>query len=363
MGRLEELRLGAIEDRIDAELALDRGTRLVPELESLVAAHPLRERPRGQLMLALYRSGRQADALDRYRAWSASVRDELGLEPSEGLRELERAILTHDPALGSPARFRPRVRDRRLRRVALAALVAAGAAAAAAAIMMRGGTEAAVSGDSLAKIDVATNRIVGSVSVGHDPGQVALVRDLVFVASAGDHTLTRIDTAAGASRVSGAYDAGGSLVGAGLGLWVASENRAEVSSVEPDSLAALGRVGIRGNLAQVFLALGGGSLWVSEYAPPAVTRWSLLTLRLQRRFPLPAQQVPMGIAFGHGASWLAVAGSDELLRIDAVTGETSRIAVGFGPSGIAYGFDSVWSTMVGDGTVWRIYRRRSASAT
>jgi predicted ATPase/DNA-binding SARP family transcriptional activator len=98
-GRLEELRLGAVEDRIDAELALGRHVELVAELERLVAAEPLRERLRRQLMLALYRSGRQADALAAFRDLRRSLRDELGLEPGQELQELQRAILRQDDAL------------------------------------------------------------------------------------------------------------------------------------------------------------------------------------------------------------------------------------------------------------------------
>ena len=97
--RLEELRLSAVIDRVDAELALGRGAELVPELQTLVVENPLRERLRGQLMLALYRSGRQADALAVYRDTRELLDDELGLEPSRDLQELERAILQHDPAL------------------------------------------------------------------------------------------------------------------------------------------------------------------------------------------------------------------------------------------------------------------------
>jgi DNA-binding SARP family transcriptional activator len=100
IARLEDLRLAAIEDRVDAELALGRHGSLTGELEALVSEHPLRERPHGQLMLALYRSGRQAEALDVYRRLRRSLVGELGLEPGPALQELERAILTHDPALG-----------------------------------------------------------------------------------------------------------------------------------------------------------------------------------------------------------------------------------------------------------------------
>jgi predicted ATPase/DNA-binding SARP family transcriptional activator len=97
--RLEEERLGALGDRIDCELALGRHEDVIPELETLVREHPLRERLRAQLMLALYRSGRQADALAAYQQARRTLAEELGLEPGGELQELERAILNHDPAL------------------------------------------------------------------------------------------------------------------------------------------------------------------------------------------------------------------------------------------------------------------------
>ena len=100
--RLEELRLEAVEDRIEADLALGRGD-VVPELEALIAEHPLRERLRGQLMLALYRSGRQAEALSAYRDARRALVDELGIEPGRELRELEQAILRQDAELDAPA--------------------------------------------------------------------------------------------------------------------------------------------------------------------------------------------------------------------------------------------------------------------
>jgi DNA-binding SARP family transcriptional activator/class 3 adenylate cyclase len=99
--RLEELRLGALERRIEADLALGRHADLVGELESLVSHHPFRERLRAQLMLALYRSGRQADALESYRAARRELMDELGLEPGQVLQDLEREILQHDQRLAA----------------------------------------------------------------------------------------------------------------------------------------------------------------------------------------------------------------------------------------------------------------------
>ena len=97
--RLEEARTGAIEDRIDVDLALGRDVELLPELEALVARNPYRERFRGQLMLALYRAGRQADALAVFQAARHVLVEELGLEPGRELRELEAAILVQEPAL------------------------------------------------------------------------------------------------------------------------------------------------------------------------------------------------------------------------------------------------------------------------
>ena len=97
IARLDELQLTALEERIDADLALGRDGELAGELEALVARHPLRERLRGQLMLALYRSDRQAEALHVYQEGRLALAQEVGLEPSHGLQRLERRILEQDP--------------------------------------------------------------------------------------------------------------------------------------------------------------------------------------------------------------------------------------------------------------------------
>jgi DNA-binding SARP family transcriptional activator len=102
-GRLEELRVACLEEQLEADLHLGRHATVVGELEALVVEHPLRERLRGQLILALYRSGRQSEALAQYQAARRMLADELGLEPSPELRELERLILAHDPMLAAPA--------------------------------------------------------------------------------------------------------------------------------------------------------------------------------------------------------------------------------------------------------------------
>jgi DNA-binding SARP family transcriptional activator len=99
IARLEELRLIALERRVDGDLGAGRHVELVPELEQLISEHPLRERLRSQLMLALYRSGRQAEALSAYQSARETLVDELGIEPGSALQQLQQAILQHDPSL------------------------------------------------------------------------------------------------------------------------------------------------------------------------------------------------------------------------------------------------------------------------
>jgi DNA-binding SARP family transcriptional activator len=103
IARLDELRLACLEERVEQDLGRGLGAELVAELETLVREHPLRERLRCQLMLALYRSGRQAEALDTYQKGRRALVDELGIEPGRSLRDLQQAILNQDAKLDPPA--------------------------------------------------------------------------------------------------------------------------------------------------------------------------------------------------------------------------------------------------------------------
>jgi DNA-binding SARP family transcriptional activator/ABC-type branched-subunit amino acid transport system substrate-binding protein len=145
IARLEDLRLAAIEERIDADVALGRHAELVPELEALVRRHPLRERLRGQLMLTLYHSGRQAEALEGYADARRALVDELGIEPGPALRELQRGILAQDPELSAPRRpvaLRMRRRRKGGLLIALGGAALLAAAAAAAVVALTGGAGA-----------------------------------------------------------------------------------------------------------------------------------------------------------------------------------------------------------------------------
>src|SRR5215207_4932780 len=193
--RLEGLRLDAVQDRIEADLTRGRGTELVGELERLVAAEPLRERLWAQLMLALYRAGRQADALDAYRRARQTLVEQLGIEPGPELRDLERRILEQDPALGRgprvPAQL-PRSTSVRLLLVLLA-LAAVGVIVTAVLLVGGGSGRTAVPADSVAIIDLRRNAVAAAVPVLQDPGPIAAGGGLVWAINLDSQSVSRID--------------------------------------------------------------------------------------------------------------------------------------------------------------------------
>src|SRR5918999_3243608 len=172
--RLEGLRLDTVQDRIEADLTAGGGTKLVGELERLVAAEPLRERFWAQLMLALYRSGRQAEALDAYRRARQTLVSQLGIEPGPELRELERRILAHDPTLGPGPRVPVPLRRSANVRPALVLMALAAIIVVVIALLLGDGSgRTAVPADSVAIIDLRRNAVVGAIPVLQDPGPIA----------------------------------------------------------------------------------------------------------------------------------------------------------------------------------------------
>src|SRR6266566_5173899 len=224
ISQLDELRLTALMDRIDCDLALGRHEEVLGELHVLVGEHPLRERLRAQQMLALYRADRQADALDAYQQARHDLIDELGIEPSESLQRLQQAILQHDPALEMPAgtaatngmapapvataaaapaelpprsrRRRPALRRRYLVAAGLAALVAV--AATVAVLSTRGGERkppsspvSYVGSNNLAIIDPTTGKFVVDPGGGVKPGPMELVGNRLWIVTRGSGTITQ----------------------------------------------------------------------------------------------------------------------------------------------------------------------------
>ena len=193
--RLDDERRAARAERVDVALALGRHNELIPDLERAIAAEPLDEQVLGQLMLALYRNGRQADALARYRDGRQRLVEEFGIEPGAELRALEQAILRHDPALappatsetfaenGGPADSPPRAPRRRTGLAAAAAVVLIAGVATIAAVAARKAphTAAPIRGDAVAVVDAAHARLVGSVPVGSPPGAIAYGAGSIWV--------------------------------------------------------------------------------------------------------------------------------------------------------------------------------------
>lgn len=400
--RLEELRLAALEDRIDAELALAHHGGLVSELEALVDAHPTREHLRGQLMLALYGSGRQADALETYRDGRRHLADELGLEPGPELQRLERAILSQDPELDRPV---PRTSLAAIRRRRGAPLVVAGGA------LLLGATAAAwiaLSGDaelaepnSIAVIDPSSTELEAILPTGVDPAEVVVDGRSVWVANRGDDTVSKVDVKSRTVVATRSPDISiaGLAAGAG-GLWVGDTRRQKLVRLDPDlqggnrtaqvgpaeqdtigsSIAnpvavgegavwvgrgygALARVDPRtvevvddvpvGN-DPVAAATGAGAVWVVDYDDGTLARVDPQSANAVA-WTTQVGQAPVALALGEESVWVASSQSDSVSRVDPENGAvTAAIPVGRHPTGIATGAGAVWVANNLDGTVSRI---------
>ena len=336
--RLDELRLGAIEDRMDADLATGRGTELVPELEPLVSAHPLRERLRGQLMLALYRSGRQADALEAYRLGRRLLDEELGLKPNDELQRLERAILNHDPSLESPvvARVeRPSVAQGR---------------------RASSRPKAQVPPDSVALIDLERSLIVGHVLVGRRPVALAIGHGSVWVANADDGTVSRID--ADRREVIRTIGIGAPAIDLAVGtdaVWVVNGSDGTVSRIDPGADAVVETIDLRGSNELVWnptyaVDADDDSAWIAA-GPHHVLRIDPATN--EPSAIIDVGRVPVSVAVGEEAVWVATT-AERILRIERHTNTaTTEVPIGSLPVALTAGKQAVW---VADerGQVWRI---------
>ena len=409
LARLEDLRLGVQLDRIEGELALGRHAAVAGELESLAAENPYDERAHALLMLALYRSGRQADALAAYQELRRKLDDELGLQPSQELRELEAAILRQDDSLAVPARndgapaappSAPPPRGRSARTVAaVAAAAVALVGAAVTAVLLRDDSAAvAVAPNTVAVIDPKLNRVVATVQVGLGPGPIAAGAGAVWVGNIEDRTLTRIGPG---TRLVEQYvplpaTPTGLAVGAGA-VWIAHGRRGQLSRVDPtfdlvtrtfavtrtafgtstggvavgfgavwavygdSTLARVDPRSVRrtgatfAGIGPVDVVVGEGSVWVAHGGEPTVERFHPATFEEGPvRAPITVGNRPTGIAFGAGAVWVACGGDDAVSRIDPESNAVRSIPVGDEPAAVAVGAGAVWVAHAGDGTVARI---------
>jgi YVTN family beta-propeller protein len=360
VARLEELRLAAVESRVDAELAAGHGEDLVAELEGLVRTHPFRERLHGQLMRALYRAGRQAEALETYRRLRGTLDAELGLEPGPELRALEQAILRQDPDLGQPRRV-PAARRTRSRAPVLlgaAAIVLAGVAAAAVWAVSRGGGSAGLASlapNSLGLIDAGTNRITAQIPVGARPGPLAVGSGSVWVANLDDATVSRVDVRSRrVVRTIPVGDRPAGLTASGGHVWVTT-NTAGLLRIDPvfdsvETVATVGRGEVFPRLESRPVTAGFGSLWTVSPVG-TVTRVKAGGRLLSR---VDVGNGAAGIAAGAGSLWVANAADGTVSRLDPAGVATATIPVGHGPTGVAFGGGAVWVTNRVDGTLVRI---------
>jgi DNA-binding SARP family transcriptional activator len=406
IARLEELRLEAIEGRFEADLARGRHADLVTEAQALLREHPLRERLRGLLMIALYRSGRQADALGVYRE-GRQLLDEQGIEPGRELRDVEQAILRQDESLAPPsgavmrrAEVRPRRRRRALFAVVAAPVLVAGAIAAAYFVARdRHDAPARAPVNSVAIVDPASGRLRGSVTTGAGPASVATDASAVWVASPKSSTITRIDGRTHATSTIGGFPRGLDRIAAGGGRVWATERTAGLATVDVPTLTASppvplvapsgARYSVEGiahgagalwvvagdgdklvllridptservvTRAEVgarslhSIVAGRGAVWVSDLLENAVDEFDPKTLRRVHRVPVGA---PTAVALGGGSLWVTGSADDGVWRFDARDGYRTRhlIPVGRNPVAIAYGEGAAWVAL-GDGTLVRI---------
>ena len=366
--RLEELRLQATELAIDADLAAGRHREVLGELETLIAEYPLSERFHAQRMLALYRSGRQADALEAYRHARHVLVEEIGVEPGPELRELHDAILRQDGEALDLPRVRPRpppappaeeteaVPSRRSRWLVLAAALSLLAGATVFAVTRLTGP------DSLPRIDEnwvglidSEGRITDQYPVGRNPGAVVAGGGSMWVANTQDGTVTRIPPdrehtvtiPIGGSPTGMVFDAGA--------LWIADGDSRSVRQLDPGA-NTLGRSIDVGNAPRA-LAAGYGALWAASAADSAVRRVDLRT-GTSRTIPLGSSAT--AIAAGAGAIWVASEESRTVSRIEPQSGTVRTISVSSPQSAVAVGEGAVWVASRDDGTLSRIDPKTNA---
>jgi DNA-binding SARP family transcriptional activator len=357
--RLEEERLSVVMDLIDVELTLGRHQRIVPELELLVRQHPLRERLRLQLMLALYRSGRQADALAVYQDARRTLVEELGIEPGRELQDLEKAILTHDAALEAPssapaAHAKPQRSQLPVR--AVGAVVFAAVAVGALLAFALGSKHSrafALAKNSVGFIDADSGKVTRSYAVGRSPRAVEVTRDSVWVANGRDRTVTRIRRTTGESVT---IPVGGhpiDLVFDRDTIWVLTLENTVVpvdpryDEARPSSVIPVGWRTQPGYRGAGRVAAGGGYLWITA---PGSTVIRVDPANRSGRLPIVPDSGARGpIVFHDDEAW--VAGAGDIVPIAAASGTPGGPISAGAARGLAFGDGTLWVVSGGPGHI------------
>ena len=327
------------------------------ELEALVRDHPFRERLFGQLMLALYRAGRQAEALGAYRDAQRRLATELGMEPGSQLRELEQRILQHDPSLDAPRRI-PRGADRSPRRGLAAALVLLACAGVAVAVLLLTGSSSNPDGgpeatDRLVGIDVRSGNPASPIALTGPPAALTVDADSVWAADSDGETVARISPSSGAvvDRIPIAGQPG-SLAAGGGAVWAASTLGGTIQRIDRDTgrVTQTVRLGAD-NVAAI--AFGDGALWAADTTQRALVEIDPRTGSLGRTIKLDLR--PTALVAGGGSIWVADQSSSSVEELDPATGSVrARVQTGNGPAALAVGAGAVWVANSVDSTVSKI---------
>ena len=373
LSRLKELRLAALEARVDADLALGREAAITGDLESLINANPYRERFRAQLMLALYRAGRQAEALAVYADTRRLLIDELGIEPGEQLRELHGAVLAQDPGLRpagpawneSAGTGRPRVMPpgtprrpgwRRLALLSAAGLVAA--AATLAGTLVPGNPNPAagpgtIQPGSVAFIDAQSGRLVGDVPAGPSVGFIRVGLGSVWEME-DSGVLLQIDprTRHVTDSIAVGVNPGDVAVGAGA-VWITDKNSQTLLRISPQygeiTRIPLPAQGLSSPDVGGGVAIGAGSVWVAE-GLSRIVRIDPASGRVESTVSVPDARE---VAFGDGAIWVAASDIGVLTKVDPRTGAVVATArIGPWICCIAVGGGYVWAA--NDTGIWKL---------
>jgi ABC-type transport system substrate-binding protein/DNA-binding SARP family transcriptional activator len=353
--RLHEVRLVATEDWVAAELALGHHSALIPQLASLEAAHPLRERITALRMVSLYRSRRQADALTVYRQARQRLREELGVTPGEELRSLHERILKQDQELArSPAGDPPALLSWTSGGHLDSTSARSGAEAPTAPVSAPASDPPLVAEPPLrrppnrrrAALAIATLVLLASTlaSIGitrardREPVQPVPAN---AVAAVGPSGLMGEAVALGAVPI-GLAEYGGSV-------WVLDHTNAAVKRVDPETRQVVQTIPDVGNDPQA-IAARGGNVWVAVFGSGTVTRINAEANKVVQRIDVGNQ--PSAILASDSGVWVANSGDNTVQRIDPETGRTDHpIAVGNGPSALALAGSTLWVANARGGTL------------
>jgi YVTN family beta-propeller protein len=365
---LDDARLANTERRIELDMTAGQHLEVIGQLEALVCDHPDRERLTGQLMLALYRGGRQVDALAAYRRTRERLIGVWGIEPGPELQALEQAVLRQDAALelgnptqatgsafaaAQPGDLSASVRGQPWRRLGRAGRVLVVAVMAAALAAGRGPAHRPerVPANGVAILDTY-GRVLARAPLPAPPSRAVATARTLWVSSPEGQRVFRVDAGTGAVVQAVPVGAGASeLAAAGRTVWVANTLDGTVTRISTTANAAVQTVPVGSQPASMVVA--GDHVLVALPGQRAIAVIDAVSGRVERS--IATDLAPFGLAVTGASVWFTSPDTDVVERIDAISGASvQRVPVGAGPTAVVAAFGSVWVANASDSTVTRI---------